>query len=161
MSDKDNSVTASTAPQKKLGWKLKIILFFFLLAGFVFLPTTIIIIIGMLPTLVTAVTDRNPAKSATVTVGSMNAAGVFPALLKLWQGSHTIPGALSVISDHTTLVVMYSAALIGVVIYNNVTPFVSVMIYRKMRQRARDIEKHLKALKEVWGDDVSQAVRKQ
>lgn len=155
MSENQQQQAAEAAAQGKLGWKAKVLLFATMVAAFVFLPTTIVILIGMLPTLVTLITDRNPSKSATVTVGSMNAAGVVPALLRLWQQNHSIPGALAVISDYTTVIVMYSAALIGIVIYNNVTPLVSLAVYRRARLRLREIEKRQKLLKEIWGEDVA------
>lgn len=158
MSENQQQQQQQTTPptEKKLGWKAKILLFFTMVVAFVFLPATIVVLVGLLPTIVTAITDRNPSKSATVTVGSMNVAGIVPALFRLFQQNYSIPGAVAIISDYTTVIVMYSAALIGIVIYNNVTPLVSLAIYRRARLRLREIEKRQKMLKDVWGEDVAQ-----
>lgn len=151
---------AAPAPEKKkANWKLRIFLFFGLVAAAIFLPTTIVLAVGMLPTLVALITDRSPTRSATITTGSMNFAGVVPQLFVLWQGNHTPEGALRLLLDYSNLVIMYSAALIGIIIYNNVTPLVSLIVYRKAQLRLKDIEKRLKNLKEIWGEDVATALR--
>jgi hypothetical protein len=79
------------AKKKKnpLGWKGQMILVCSIVMAVVFLPTTILLVVGMLPTLVAALVDRTRERVLGMTVGSMNLAGCTPFVIELWSGEHT------------------------------------------------------------------------
>jgi hypothetical protein len=51
--------------------------------GLIFLPSTILLAAGMIPTAVAYVVDRDPDKTAPMTVGGLNLAGVVTFLISL------------------------------------------------------------------------------
>lgn len=130
-------------------------LFFAVVAAIVFLPSTIVFVITMLPTFVAVIVDKSPQKAATLTVGALNLAGMIPAWLRLWQNGQTIEIALDVATNHMVLIIAYGAAGFGWVIYQNVTPFVSGIIVRRTEKRVRQIETRLQAMREKWGPEIA------
>lgn len=115
------------------------------------MPTTLIFIIGMIPTAVASFTDRTKERTAAITVGAMNFAGVLPALLHLWQTGHVVENSLKIISQPTMLLYMYGGAGIGTLIYFNTPPLVSNFLKKKSIRRLEKIEARHKELIEAWG----------
>lgn len=128
--------------------------FMVLVTALVFLPATIVVLVCMLPTVVAAIVDGHPQKTAWVTVGSMNLAGTMPTLFALWDAGPTIPTALQLISHPAAVLLSYGAAGIGWVIYYNVTPFVAAMVVGKNERRLKEIGKSQKELVKKWGEEV-------
>lgn len=139
---------------KKPG-SIKIAIFMLLVTMFVFLPTTILFSVCLIPTLVAYVIDGSINKTIWVTVGVMNIAGTIPAWFRLWDAGHTIENALYIILQPGTIVVSYGGAAVGWFIYINVTPFIASIIIMKNESRLRQINKRLGELVRKWGDSVS------
>ena len=139
---------------KGRGWRYYMYLMAVLGLAIVFLPTTVVIAFGMLPTLVARILDRTKERSVAMCVGAMNIAGCFPFLFELWQAPHTLRTAYGILLEPSTLLVMYSSALVGWIIYLNVPPIVSMFLIRKSENRVRDIERKLEQLVVVWGEEV-------
>ncbi len=119
------------------------------------MPTTIIFVIAMIPTAVASFTDRTMERTAGITVGAMNFAGVLPALLNLWQSGHAVENSLRIISQPLMLLYMYGGAGIGTLIYFNTPPIVSNFLKKKGLNRLDRIEKRHKQLIEKWGITVT------
>lgn len=115
------------------------------------MATTLIFIIGMLPTAVASFTDRSKERTAAITIGAMNFAGVLPALLHLWQSGHAVENSLKILSQPVMLLYMYGGAGIGALIYVNTPPIVSNFLKKKGRNRLEKIEARQKQLIERWG----------
>src|SRR3954469_25210120 len=81
--------------------------------GLIFLPSTILLTAGMIPTAVAYVVDRDPDKTAPMTVGGLNLAGVVTFLISLWQAGHTMAALTKVLTDPFAWLVMYGAAALG------------------------------------------------
>lgn len=137
--------------KKGLGFFGIIYALFISVGAVLMMPTTLIFIIGMVPTAVAAFTDRTKERTAAMTVGAMNFAGVLPALLHLWKNGHVVENALNIISQPTMLLYMYGGAGIGMLIYLNAPPIVSNFLKRKGLRRLEKIEKRHKELVERWG----------
>ncbi len=119
------------------------------------LPTVFVAFFGMAPTFVAFIVDRTREKYATFSVAGLNLCGVFPYLLDLWAGSHTISSAVSTMTNPFSLVVMYGAAGFGwmmfIVVPPLITSFLSVLAQKKVSQlRAKQRE-----LIEEWGESVA------
>lgn len=129
-------------------------------AGALFLPTTLMLVIGMLPTIVMLVVDNTKERLRTITVGAMNLAGCMPFVIELWQrDEHTVQMALSYITQPRTIVVMYFAAAIGYMIEWAVTGMVASMAVQKAKGRISSVEKKLAEMEERWGVEVNGTIQ--
>lgn len=84
---------------KKSGSRVWLFLLLVLPAALVILPTSILFGVGMIPTMVAYVVDRDPEKSAPITVGGLNFCGCMPFAIDLWKHNHTIMAAMKVFGD--------------------------------------------------------------
>ncbi|QQG37362.1 MAG: hypothetical protein HYS17_04140 [Micavibrio aeruginosavorus] len=130
------------------------LLIFVLLAAIVFLPTTMLVLFGMLPTVVAVVIDRHGGTRA-ITVGSMNLAGCFPFLLDLWTKSHTAEYAVGLITDPRTIIVIYAAAAIGYLIDWALSGIVATIMMQRANLRLSAIRKRQEEMTVRWGKEVT------
>lgn len=141
--------------KKKIGAKAQLLGVVGVFAGIVFMPTTIVLLMGMLPTVVAAVIDRTGKGTKALTVGAMNLAGCTPFLIDLWTKSHTAEMAVTIITDPRTMIVIYSAAGIGYLINWAMTGIVGTVMVQRGGIRLKDIKKRQEALIERWGREVT------
>ena len=134
---------------------LVVVSLFLLPAGVLFLPTTLLLAVGLIPTFVALIVDRAPEKYAAITVGPMNLCGVLPAALELWQGSHTVEHALRLITDPLTLLVACSAAGVGWLVFYAVPPLVAGIIVAHHEQEIKRAREHQDKLNAEWGEEVA------
>lgn len=120
------------------------------------LPTSIVLAVGMIPTLVAWIIDRDEEKYAPITVGVMNLCGVLPGLLALWNGGHTIAHALSRVSDPYTLLWAFGAASVGWAIHMGVPPLVGLWHVWRTRTRIDELEDRQRRLVEEWGRTIAE-----
>lgn len=152
------TASPASAPEKKkpsMPWPVKFAIFSLLVAGFVFAPTSIVIIGCLLPTIVAAIVDRDPQKTMWMTVGACNLAGAVPMCFELWKTGHTVGNAISLLASPAGLAVAYGGAAVGWLIYTYVAAFVATMIVMQKNSRLKDIDKRLKELIKKWGEDVA------
>jgi hypothetical protein len=124
-------------------------------AGLIFLPSTILLAVGMIPTAVAYVVDRDPDKTARMTVGGMNLAGVAAFLITLWKGGHTMAGLSKILTDPFSWLVMYGAAGLGWTLYYGIPPaVVGWVILRGESRIAQRIEEQ-RELIALWGTEVN------
>lgn len=123
-------------------------------AGLIVLPTTILIVAGMLPTIVAFIIDRDPEKSAPITVGAMNFCGVMPFAIQLWEGGHSMPVVMGLLSAPVTWFLMYGAAGIGWLLYYGLPPIIAAAVVFRDEVRMRDLDAQRRELVEEWGPDV-------
>ncbi len=126
-----------------------------LLLAVVFMPTTIMLLFAMLPTIVAAVTDKSRRAVKALTVGCMNLAGCTPYLIELWTGGHTAELALDIILDPRTVIVIWLAAGVGYMIDWSMSGIVSTVLVQRSTARLRDIKKRQADLVERWGREVT------
>ena len=138
-----------------LGFRFLIMILFLVVASIMFLPTTFLLAIGMLPTLVAVLVDQDPAKNKSFTIGTMNFAGCFPFLLGIWRAPDAMDTAMSFIADPSTVIIMYGAALMGYLINWFVTVAISSILVQRSKLRIKRIEEQKIALEERWGVKVN------
>jgi len=136
---------------KSLLMRLKIIGGALLICAIVFLPTTIVLAIGMIPTLAAILIDRSKSKFLTISVGVLNASGCLPFILHLWDIGHTIDNALIISVQARTLIIIYVIAALGYIIDFAITGIVSNILVQRGQARTKKIEKRHKELIERWG----------
>ncbi len=139
----------------KIGWRGRILITLAMACAALFLPTTLILVVGMLPTLVMIIFDRTPEKARVLAVGAMNLAGCMPFVMELWQREHSVNMALSYLTEPRTIVVMYFAAGIGYMIEWVITGLVASIAVQKAKGRIDSIEKRQDELERRWGEEVA------
>lgn len=140
--------------KKKKGGGLTLILLI-IPAALIVLPTTILFGIGMIPTIVAYVVDRDPDKSAPITVGGLNFCGCMPFAIDLWKHQHTIGAAAKVFADPLAWLVMYSAAAVGWGLYYGIPPLVAGMEVTRAEKRVEVLKQKKVSLVQEWGPDVA------
>ena len=158
MAKKKKQKEQGDSPKKKrkgLPWSAQILMIMGVVMAIAFMQSTVIIAVGMLPTLVAALVDRTGKGTLAITVGGMNLAGCSPFLLDLWMNGHELDMGFRMISNPTTIVVMYSAAAMGYVINWSLSGIVETLMIKKFTLRAEQIEKRKAQLKQQWGEEVA------
>lgn len=147
---------AKKQARRKMSWQDRVFAVAGLMLAVVFLPTTILLFIGMLPTLVAAAfTEGKGRGTRALAVGAMNLAGCSPFMIHLWTKGHHIDQTWQLLADPRTIVVIYAAAAIGYVIDWAVTGIVATLVFQKSEQRLKDIKKRQKKLVERWGFEIT------
>lgn len=119
--------------------------------GAVMASTTAVLLLGMIPTVVATIVDRDEDKLAAMTVGALNASGVIPYLLDLWRDG----SLMGVLGDPMAWLVMYGAAAIGWGVHFGIPPMIAAVIAYRNDQRIADLRKVQLALVEEWGSEVA------
>ena len=148
----------SESSKKKKGGKAKnaLIIACMVIAGMAFVPTTIVLCVGMLPTIVAFLVDRTRKKYKVYTVGMMNLTGCIPFIFDMWaRERHNIDAALEYIGDPNTVTLMYFAAFLGYLIDWGMTGIVATYLSHKSRTRIDEIERIQDRLIEKWGKEVT------
>lgn len=136
----------------------KLVLFMIVIGCLVpFGVPTLLVCLGLLPTLVTLVTDTDRNRSSLATIGYLNMAGVLPFLIELWQKGQTMEVAVAIIRDPFSWVVMFGAAGIGQLMLYTIPPIVSSMIIMRQESRLRILREGVEQLEAIWGSDVKTA----
>jgi hypothetical protein len=136
---------------------IKLLLVILIVVGFIFLPTTVFMIFGMLPTIAVFATDRTVGRNKTICIGAMNFAGCFPFLLEFWMefGQQTVDNALRLIGQSETIIVIYMLALGGYAINKAVTGITVSIIIQRNERRLKKINSEQEKLVKRWGEKVT------
>lgn len=119
------------------------------------LPTTALLSVGMLPTVIAAYTgDKYFRKDKALIVGAFNLMGCTPYLLDLWTDQHTIKTALEILAVPNNIIIMYAAAAIGYAFDMMISNFIASFLRSKKQRRLKTIEKLQIELTDRWGSAV-------
>lgn len=140
---------------KGLGFKGQLFFIAGIIMAAVFLPSTLLLLAGMLPTPFAVFVDRTKGKNKVITVGAMNLAGCSPFLFDLWTTDHSSEKAFEIITDPMAIIVMWSAAAVGYVLNWAMTGIVSATMYQRGLARQKAIKKRQAELIERWGREVT------
>lgn len=119
------------------------------------LPTVMVLFFGMMPTLVALIIDRTQQKYASICVGAMNFCGVFPYLMKLWTGTHSVNAAADILTNVFALVVMYGTAGFGWMIFSGVPPVIHAFLAVVDQRRVATLRASQRKIIEEWGEAVA------
>lgn len=125
------------------------------------LPSTIILLLGMIPTAVAYTVDSSRERALGRVVMCMNFAGTLPCLLKLWQQGHTVANALDIMTQPIMMALILIPTAFGWMIYSYVPYLVVGIVRRKAEARIRTLTKFQDDLVEQWGPGVAGNVIKQ
>lgn len=138
-----------------MGYHGQILMIFGGITAAVFLPTTALLSIGCLPTVVAAFVDNSRRKTRAITVGAMNVAGCAPFVFELWQHGNGMTKAMSLVMDPMAIVVMYVAAAVGYLIDWSMTGIVANLLHQRGLARQQAIIARQETLVDVWGREVT------
>lgn len=141
--------------RKTLSVQAQILLIGFIIVAVLFLPTTLLLFIGMMPTIAARLMDRTRERVKVFTVGFMNFAGCFPFWYQLLQKGHEMETALQILSDPTTIIVMYAAAGAGYLVEWAVTGVVASFMVSRGKNRLNDIKRIHEDMVVKWGPEVT------
>lgn len=146
-------------PKKRRGQKgqRRVLTFLLLIfpAALIVLPTSIVFGLGLVPTVVAYLIDRDPDKPAPITVGGMNFCGCLPFAIDLWKHGHTIGAAMKVFADPLSWLVMYGSAAVGWAFYYGIPPMVASAEVMRSEKRVDVLKQKKVALVQEWGPDVA------
>lgn len=120
-------------------------------------PTVMMIAIAMPPTVVAWIIDRSHQKSATYCVAGMNFCGLFPFLMDLWLGTHSLKAAGAIVTDVYTLLVVYGAAAFGWMLFVAIPPVVGTFLTVMAQRRVSQLRSHQRQIINEWGEGVTRA----
>lgn len=120
-------------------------------------PTVMMIAIGMPPTLVAWIIDRTYQKSATFCVAGLNFCGLFPFLMDLWFGTHSIKTAGAMMSDVFTLLAIYGSAAFGWMMFMAVPPVIATFLTVVSQRRVAQLRTLQRDIIAEWGESVAGA----
>ena len=150
------SKNPETSARPSRGGKVKVTFFLLLgLAALPFLLPTVLVCLGLLPTLVALVADADRQKSSAMTIGFMNLAGVTPFLIDLWQQGQTMEAALHILGQSNTWLIMFGAAGIGKLLLYAIPPAMATLTLTRMEVRLRALKDGLEQLKAIWGPEIA------
>ncbi len=150
----DAKPTEKTKPKKKSGFKL---ILFMILVGCVipFGVPTLLVGLGLIPTLVAVFTDTDEKRSGLATIGYLNFAGVLPFWIDLWRHGQSMDVAIRIISDPFSWVIMLGAAGIGHLILFAVPQAVAIGVLAQQQARLRTLREAMEQLENIWGHAVT------
>lgn len=131
-------------------WSLLILVLLIVVA----LPTVLFLTFAMLPAVCALIVDRTDEKSATFCVGGLNFCGVFPYLMELWFGDHSLDQAIRLLTDVFVLAVMYGGAGMGWMLYLSLPPVIASFIQVMSQRRLQQLRKTQQEIVEEWGEEV-------
>lgn len=123
-------------------------------AGLMMMPTSVLVLAGLAPTFVAYLIDRDPEKSAALTVGAMNLCGVAPFVVRLWQRGHEMGMTLRMLADPGTWLVMFGAAAIGWLLYFFIPQIVAAVMSLRSQSKIKELEERRSLLVADWGAEV-------
>ncbi|SMF60283.1 hypothetical protein SAMN06265365_12190 [Tistlia consotensis] len=135
--------------------KLAVGLLVALPAMVVLLPTTMLVFVLSLPTVVAFLVDRTRERYLVATVGLLNLCGVLPALVALWDRGQSIDNAFRLLTDMVYWIAAFGAAGVGWAIFTSLPPLVSSYYTLVTQHRVNHLRKRQKQLIEAWGEEVS------
>lgn len=144
----------AAARRGRLARKVFVIVALMALAGVVVLPTTLVLLAGLVPTFAAFLSSREEGIYRGLTVGFVNLAGILPLLLTLWGNSHSVGQATYLLADPVNWLLMYGAAGIGWLVFYTVPPVVLALLRWRYQMEIRQHRKTQDELTKEWGKDV-------
>lgn len=118
------------------------------------MPTFALVMVGMIPTIVALLTDKEEDKAPTICIGALNVVGVMPFVLDLWMKGQTLQQVWVLMTQTTTWVVILGAAGIGKLIIFAVPQATAAIAIAHVERRLKVLNENLTSLRAAWGPEV-------
>lgn len=117
-------------------------------------PAFVVFAIGVIPSIVAAIIDREPGRNATIAVTATNFAGVAPYVIDLLMSGATMDRAMAMVNDVFVLCVMYGTATIGWGLVLGMPKVAAVYISVSNDAKVQAMLREQRRLIEEWGEGV-------
>lgn len=144
----------AAAPKKSGSFAVLFAGMFLAVIAVMVLPTTLIIVVGMIPSVVAYFVDTSKQRTLGPTVLYLNFAGVLPVLMRLWKQSPNMNNAVELLTDPFMLLMMLAPAGFGWILFICVPPMVSGILRKRAEMRIQSLENDQKKLVEQWGPEI-------
>lgn len=119
------------------------------------LPSVIILLVGMIPTVVAYIIDLTPGRYAARCVAGMNIAGVVPFLNRLWTSTNDLPAAIGIVTDVYAWLAFYAASGVGWLLFVSLPSIVASFKTFSAKRHANALRARLEDLKDEWGEEIA------
>lgn len=123
------------------------------------LPSYLYLMVALAPTLVAAFVERGENRYAWLCVGGTNVAGAAPYFFDLWAKGHSLSTAAGLLFDIPSMLIVYSAAGAGWLLYLGVPPVVGIFLEAIAKRRVQTLKAIQKKLIEEWGPQIAEAAK--
>jgi hypothetical protein len=142
---------APQAPGKRGTWLLICLA---MPVALLLLPSTLVLIPALVPTLVARIVDPSPGRHLTITVGSLNFAGALWFMSDLWAAGQSFDAIVPTLGDMMGWLSALLGAGMGWAIYSLMPILSRSVATAKSNLRLRGVRKAQENLVEQWGDPV-------
>jgi hypothetical protein len=146
----------STMDRTEFTLRPKLVLALLIPLALVFLPTTAVLITGMIPTLVALVIDGSPRRYLTTTVGGLNFLGCFYFLHLLWSMTQNMSSVMVVLGSSYGWLCALTGAGCGWLLFLGMPPVVLSVAATQARIRLFRLNREMERMVEDWGQEVTQ-----
>jgi hypothetical protein len=123
------------------------------------LPSYVFLMFALAPTVVAALVEKGEYRYAWLCVGGTNVAGAAPYFFDLWARGHTLATAVGLLLDMSSMLIVYSAAAAGWMLYLGVPPVVGIFLGVISKRRIATLKAIQKKLVEEWGPQIAEAAK--
>jgi hypothetical protein len=88
----------------------------------------------------------------------MNFSGLLPFLIDIWFKDHSTDAAIAVLTNVFELMVIYSAAAFGWLLYVSLPPVITTFLTVISERRVAVLKANQQKILEEWGDGIIQVV---
>jgi hypothetical protein len=142
---------APQAPKKRGPW---LYICLVMPVALLLLPSTLVLLVAMVPTMAARVVDPAPGRQLTITVGSLNFAGALWFMHDLWSAGQSFSAIMPTLSDMIGWLAALVGAGMGWAIYSLMPIVTRSIATTKSNLRLRSVRKSQEELVEEWGDPV-------
>ena len=122
----------------------------------VFLPTTVVVTTGMIPTLVALVIDSSPRRYLTVAVGGLNLIGTCYFLHLLWAQPQGVSAVLAVLGSSYGWLCALTGAGCGWLFFLGMPTIVRSVAAAQAKIRLFRLNREMEQMIKDWGPAVAQ-----
>lgn len=121
----------------------------------VLLPSCVVLLINMAPTVVAWMVDRARPRYLAITVGMLNFCGSLPAEFELWRHGQSYEAAFDIATDPFHWLTAYGAAAVGWMVYLALPAVLRAYYGMTTASRLQTVKKRQAQLVETWGEEVA------
>lgn len=140
-----------------LGWQGRFVAIAMLVGSLYVMPITVFFMIGMIPTFVAAFVDKDPRRMSAYAIGALNLAATIAYIVILWEEGGTMAHAMQLLSNPTTLMIVYGCCWAGWIIHFFIPPIIAEFVKKSTIGKLKRAELKKKELFQSWGDSITGA----
>lgn len=140
--------------QTEFTFRPKLALLLLVPLAMVFLPTTAVIVTGMIPTLVALVVDSSSRRYLTTTVGGLNLLGCFYFLHVLWSMPQGVSAVMVTLGSSYGWLSALTGAGCGWLLFLAMPTVIRSIASTQARLRLFRLNREMDRMAEDWGPDV-------